>query len=307
MEEKIKISIITPTFNRANIIKRAINSVLNQNDSFWEYIIVDDCSEDDTAKVINEIKDNRIKYLQLDQNLGNAGARNAGIKIASGKFIAFLDSDDEMEVNALKSFRNTLKVNPDLQYAFGGFKVLNERNGAIKFHKWIPKPEVSFLEELHIGTGCGLFIKKTCFETVGYFDENLRVAVDTDWLIRLDKKYKYTLINDYIVTVHSHEGERVRGDKSELLKAYNVIYGKNQKVIDSKSTLRKRFYYKIQWLNYHQDNIKKGNSFFIRLVKNCDYLKKSIFSFLIFNIFPNKLAKNIHFKISNRVSGGNKI
>lgn len=307
MGEEVKISIVTPTFNRANIIKRAINSVLAQNDPSWEYIIVDDCSLDNTAEIVSEIQDYRIQYIRLDQNLGNAGARNAGVKAASGKYIAFLDSDDELELTALKSFRSVLSSKPDLEYAFGGFKVLNEKNKEIKLHKWTPESGVSFLEDLHIGTGCGLFVKKTCFDTVGYFDENLRVAVDTDWLIRLDRKYNYTLIDDYMVTVHAHEGERVRSDKTELLKSYHIIYSKNKELIDSKSSLRKRFFYKIQWLNYHQDNNRVGNSFFFRLIKNADFSKKSILSFLIFNVFSNSFAKDLHFKISKKIFGKNKI
>ena len=307
MAEEVKISVITPTYNRAHILKRAIESVLVQNDPNIEYIIVDDCSTDNTESLIEKYHNENIIYIKLDVNIGNAGARNVGVKVAHGQYIAFLDSDDEFEINALKIFRNTLRSNPHLDYAFGTFKVLEEKTNTVKIHKWIPNSEVSFLEDLRIGTGCGLFVNKKCFDIVGFFDENLRVAVDTDWLIRLDRKYRYTLIDDNIIIVHAHEGERVRKDKSELLKSYKIIYKKNKEIIDSKQKLRKRFYYKIQWLNYHQKNNKEGNKFCFNLIIKGDFLKKSILSFFIFNIFSTSFAKELHYKMSKNVFKKNRI
>ena len=90
------VSVVIPTYNRADLIPRAIASVSSQSYQNFEIIVVDDNSQDDTEKVVREIanQDSRISYHRHSSNLGGSAARNTGIKQATGKYIAFLDSDD---------------------------------------------------------------------------------------------------------------------------------------------------------------------------------------------------------------------
>ena len=92
----IEVSIVTPLYNCQNYISRTINSVINQDFQNWEMIIVDDISTDSGPDIVNEfvLKDSRIKYYKLEEKGFQAGARNKAIQLASGRFIAFLDSDD---------------------------------------------------------------------------------------------------------------------------------------------------------------------------------------------------------------------
>ena len=95
MEKSGKVSIITPTYNCGRFIAESIRSVQAQTYTDWEMIIVDDCSTDDTKDVVEQFADDkRIKYHCLDQNSGAAVARNTALRIAKGRWIAFLDSDD---------------------------------------------------------------------------------------------------------------------------------------------------------------------------------------------------------------------
>ncbi len=90
------VSIITPSYNSAKFIGKTIDSFISQTYKNWEMIIIDDCSTDSSAEFIKtyEEKDSRIKLVQLKENSGAAVARNIGIQLAQGRFIAFLDSDD---------------------------------------------------------------------------------------------------------------------------------------------------------------------------------------------------------------------
>lgn len=90
------VSIITPAYNCSETIKETIESVLNQTYSNWEMLIVDDCSVDDTATIIEYYaqKDSRISLIRLKENKGSATARNTAIRLAQGRYIALLDSDD---------------------------------------------------------------------------------------------------------------------------------------------------------------------------------------------------------------------
>src|SRR5690348_1065740 len=95
-EQHPVVSVILPTYNRASLISRAIRSVLNQTFTDWELLIVDDGSTDATEQLIrSRSADSRIRYMKLPQNVGMCNARNHGIALARGEFIAFLDSDDE--------------------------------------------------------------------------------------------------------------------------------------------------------------------------------------------------------------------
>ena len=95
-DNKVLVSIITPAYNSARYLPDTIYSVQNQTFQNWELIVVDDASKDETCKVVENLmtNDSRIILLRQNENMGPSSARQQGIKIARGRFIAFLDSDD---------------------------------------------------------------------------------------------------------------------------------------------------------------------------------------------------------------------
>ena len=96
-------SVVLTTFNRSELVKRAIDSVLAQTVGEFELIIVDDCSTDDTADVVSAVDDPRVSLVRHETNRGLAEARNSGIRRAQGKFVCFLDDDDELLPNKLSA------------------------------------------------------------------------------------------------------------------------------------------------------------------------------------------------------------
>ena len=87
-------TVVIPTYNRSNLLKRAVVSVLDQTFDDFEIIIIDDHSTDDTCSVVSSFSDPRIKYAINHRKKGACGARNTGIFVAKGKWVAFLDDDD---------------------------------------------------------------------------------------------------------------------------------------------------------------------------------------------------------------------
>lgn len=121
-EKRRTVSVIIPTYNRAHLLGRAIQSVLAQTYEDFEIIVVDDASTDVTEQVVKSFADDRINYIRHQKNKGGSSARNTGIKAAKGEFIAFLDSDDEWvpkklekEINRLQTLSNEVGV------FYGGF------------------------------------------------------------------------------------------------------------------------------------------------------------------------------------------
>ncbi len=123
------VSIITPSYNSESYISETINSVLNQTYEIWELIIIDDCSTDKTQDLLNNYCkiDNRIKLFVNEKNLGSAISRNVGIKNSSGRFIAFLDSDDIWVKEKLEKQLFFMKSNK-IAFSFSGFEII-DKNG----------------------------------------------------------------------------------------------------------------------------------------------------------------------------------
>ena len=96
------VSIITPTYNRADLLPRAIDSVLRQTYPCWELIIVDDGSTDDTGQLLARYTDERIRFFKHEYNKGATGAKNTGLDHIRGDWFTILDSDDEMVPDALE-------------------------------------------------------------------------------------------------------------------------------------------------------------------------------------------------------------
>lgn len=107
------VSVITPAYNCSTVISETIESVIAQTYNNWEMIIVDDCSKDNTIEIVKEYcqKDERIKLVKMKKNQGSAEARNKGIEVSQGKYIALLDSDDLWKPNKLENQISFMKEN----------------------------------------------------------------------------------------------------------------------------------------------------------------------------------------------------
>lgn len=190
-----KVSIIIPTYNRANLLAKAIKSVLNQTYKDLELIIVDDCSEDNTREVVKhfQVNDLRVQYI-YQENRGLSSALNKGLSIASGEYIAFLESDDEWLPRKLekqlKVFTKHLSVGLVTCWSFRIFENGNKKK-LFKTHKGIIKKEnwCNFFKTKGIISPSTIILRREVFDSVGNFDTKLKAAVDLDFYIRLIKNF----------------------------------------------------------------------------------------------------------------------
>ena len=133
------VSIITPVYQAERFIELTILSVLAQSYQNWEMILIDDCSHDKSAEIIQKFveKDKRIKYLRLETNSGAAVARNKAIEMAQGEYLAFLDSDDLWEPLKLEKQLEFMKEK-NSNFSFTRIKIIDSNNNTIK--ETIPIP-----------------------------------------------------------------------------------------------------------------------------------------------------------------------
>lgn len=212
------ISICIPTYNRAHYIESTIKSALNQNDEYYEVIVVDDGSTDNTPSVIMNLKDNRIKYIR--KNHTNApDTRNRCIHEANGNFILWLDSDDILTPNLLSRFRYNLSKFPDIDVCYGDIVPFGDLG------KFPPSPlrykdyygrNAELLCEMVYGNKIpnpGTFIKKDIYERIGEYDIHFRRAHDYEFWIRAAPVANFKHIGGISVRWRWHESNMSAGNK----------------------------------------------------------------------------------------------
>ena len=200
LEEKL-VSIIMPVYNSQNTIANAINSVLKQTYSHFELIIIDDGSTDSTSTICKEIKDERVIYV-YKENEGVSIARNAGLKIATGEYICFIDSDDSYIENYIEKLCKNAE-NGDLIIC-GYIKQYKENKEFMQIHKGEYDSEIIMQEVLENDCIGGflwnkLFKKKIISDKKLIFDHDINVGED---LLFVEKYLQYCkkviIINEYI-------------------------------------------------------------------------------------------------------------
>lgn len=222
------VSVIIPTYNRAGTIKRAVKSILAQTYQDYEIIIVDDASTDNTEDIVNAIHDNRIRYIKLTKNGGACKARNVGIKNALGKYISFLDSDDEWNPKKLEKQLQCIQdskatcVACNFTYVKGKkeFQKISPNHGS-----YFKKAEI--LDNNYITTGA-LLIEKKLLNEIGGFDESLPRYQDWDLVLRLLDCTEIKYLNESLLTVY-YEANSITAStsKEKKYKALFRIYEKN--------------------------------------------------------------------------------
>jgi len=135
-----RVSIIMPAYNTARFIRAAIDSVLAQTCRDFELIVVDDCSPDESATICRSYTDSRLRLLSLPENRGLAGARNAGIDVARGEFIAFLDSDDVAVPERLAMQLSYFASHPDCILLGGGYRRMHAEGELLPGDNLFPLP-----------------------------------------------------------------------------------------------------------------------------------------------------------------------
>lgn len=172
---EIEFSVIIPAYNRAETLGRAIESVLNQTFHKYELIVVDDGSTDDTKELVQKFP--AVRYY-FQENKGVCAARNLGAGHSNGKWLVFLDSDDELLDNALQEFKSEIDSQPEVKVFQGGYFIV--KNGSL-IQRHAIQGNSSFVS--------GSFtIARLLFKSLNGFDQELKFAENTELVFRLERK-----------------------------------------------------------------------------------------------------------------------
>ena len=207
-------SVIIPTYNRFEFLDRAVVSVIKQSEKDFELIIVDDGSTDQTSEYISNLLkkfSNAPLYSVKTENRGVSAARNTGVGLAKGEWIAFLDSDDEWKKNKLKIQRKFISENPHLSWLHGNEiwlkngvhlnqKKCHQKSGGDIFIKSLRRCLIS---------PSAVVIRKELFNQSGGFDESFVVCEDYDLWLRLLIKNEIGFCSEKVVIKHGGHDDQL--------------------------------------------------------------------------------------------------
>lgn len=295
-------SVITPTYKRSDLLKRAIESVRSQSVTDYEHIIIDDGNDEATANLINEYSDNRLIFQQHFNPKGAAGAYNSGLKLAQGKFITFLDDDDEYLPEffdeALKHFKNT---NHETGFIWTGVSLVNDTNNGEKETLRIWPSKFRTLEEgliaaTTIGNGYGLCLRRECVEKTGMYDESLLMGQDADYLFRLVRNYKFETIPSVLVRIHRHNGHQLTDASNNLqrLQLREIILSKHSDLLEKFPSLFSIHYRHIADMSYGLGLKLKGRSVMKNVIRRNPFSMRNYFDFLAYELSGKDLFSALH-------------
>ena len=204
----MNISVVIPSYNRKEFLKRSIDSAINQTKKPFEIIVVDDGSTDGTETMIKSDYD-FVKFIK-QKNKGVSAARNIGIEVSIGEWVCFLDSDDEWKKDKLEKQINSVKSNPGYKFFHSneiwiknGIRINQKKKhkkyGGDIFDKCLDMCRIS---------PSSVMIDKTVFDEVGNFNENLVVCEDYELWLRICDKYRVFFIDEpLIIKYGGHQGQ----------------------------------------------------------------------------------------------------
>ncbi len=229
-----KVSIIIPTYNAEKFIDSTIQSVIDQTYKDWELIIVDDCSKDNTRMILEEWqkKDTRIQLIFLDKNSGGpAHPKNVGILKATGKYIAYLDHDDEWMPEKLEKQVAVLENDPEIGL-ISCETTLMSPDGKLLEKRSIEKvPDHGVFPEIlshdFIFSNSSMMLPKIVIDKLGNRDENPKIglAEDREFELRVAAAgYKFHVIHEPLFRYRSHENSTSRFGAPQSYAEANMKY-----------------------------------------------------------------------------------
>lgn len=277
MEESPLVSIITITRNRGEIISRAINSVINQSYDNIEYLIVDGNSTDNTEEVVRKFKDDRIKYIRLDENLPIPETINVGFENSKGKYITFLDDDDEyLKCKVEKQVRLFENLSDEYGLVYCWMSYYNSQTGVFlhihncKLNGWVgsevvEKPAVS-------GTPTFMFRREVYKKMGGWHIQ----GIISDWElgVRVCQKYAVDYVPESLVNVYiNHSKQRMSdwGYYDDEFKKHIIFHeyflSEYKDIFNSFPSKRWFHLYRLCILYFAIGNFKKGFAYYIQTLK----------------------------------------
>jgi len=297
MINKMVTAIISTHMRPINILKRAIQSVLNQTYSNFELIIVNDAPDYagniEIAEYVNSLQDKRIDYIINDEKPGACASRNIGIRKANGEFVALLDDDDEWCSTKLEEML-PLFSDENIGLVFCDYDNIKD-DKPISRKKPILYTNDAFthlLSNNFIG-GCSVPIIRTCcFEKSGLFDEELPSCQDIDMWLRIAKDYQIVYLDKVLVHYYI-SGNSITGNYKRRVTGWNMILKKYSVYFESNQSARRQWQKNVVTVQITYGSVKEALHYYFEYFKGTDRIQQG-------SILLEGLVKKMLYFLFNR-------
>ncbi|WP_088839208.1 glycosyltransferase family 2 protein [Listeria sp. ILCC792] len=251
----VLVSIIMPAHNAEEHIESSINSVMLQTYQNFELLVIDDCSQDQTVNLVRGYQDERVKVIELKENVGVAAARNQGLKQALGKYVAFLDSDDLWKVDKLEKQIQFME-DRELALSYTAYEVIDAAGEKVTGRVTIPE-NISYRQLLK-NTIIGCLTVIIDIEKTGKIEmPNLGGAEDTaTWLSILREGHKVAGLTESLAYYRKGNTSSLSNNKLHMAKQIWLVYRENQKL----SFLQSLIYFPCYVWNGFFKHLRTGGS-----------------------------------------------
>jgi glycosyltransferase involved in cell wall biosynthesis len=228
-----KVSVVIPTYNRADFLPQAVRSVLSQTFSDYELLILDDASTDRTQELRSGfLEDSRVRYVKHPKNIGITANRNYGLAIARGEYIAMLDSDDVwLDGSKLKRQVDILDNHEDCALV-GTYARIIDKNGAAKGEIATHRNDTSIRRNFLVTNQfvqSSVLIRKQVLEELGGYDTDFPLWEDYDLWLRIGRKYLVRNIGEMLTGYRDHDANISKTSELKSLLSYRMIYQQHGK------------------------------------------------------------------------------
>lgn len=259
-----KVSVIIPTHNRPELLKKAITSVLGQTYQNLELVIVDD-GDISVESLISQFSDMRIRYIKHETpHRGGAAARNTGIRSASGRFIAFLDDDDEWLSEKIELQMKELSAsNKETGFCFTSVINIFEDHEA---ETHVPSDRADYFElalaRFKTFLNVTLLVRREVLDAVGLFDERFPSHQEADLVIRMAKGYKGVGIDKPLVRVNMTPRDHIGGSWQRRINGRQMILDKYQDYYSVRSSVLAYHYFQMGLWSRDAKNYNMAREYF---------------------------------------------
>ncbi|MDE5696529.1 MAG: glycosyltransferase family 2 protein [Lachnospiraceae bacterium] len=255
MVDKPLVSIIMPTYNRKNVIEEAIDSCIRQTYENIEVIICDDHSTDGTEEYVQKRiqEDSRIKYYKNpDAKKGANSARNTAIRMAKGKYLAFLDTDDYLMDDSIEVRINAFKENPKVAMVYGNvYCECGKRRIKWIYHNLFKDKAVQrkfLMENLALCSQISIMFRKEILDSTGMLDESQKAWTDDGFVVSVGMRYPILHCGKFVSTARKSE-RSMTGNKWNMYEGCKIMVHKYKREIIRYASFRRYLLWKIRLLS----------------------------------------------------------
>jgi glycosyltransferase involved in cell wall biosynthesis len=248
------VSIVTPTFDRAPLLRHTMASVRRQTYPNIEHVVVDGGSNDGTLDLLRAEEGSYPLRWISEPDEGMYHAINKGLRMARGDILAYLNSDDLYLPWTIETVVEAFERHPEAGFVFGDALAVDDEDGRTQLYLMLPF-DLDYVRRAGFIAQPAVFWRRRVFEDVGPLDERIRYVADCDYWMRSGASHRFVKVNEFLAVERNHDAtlrealaEKVWPEVEQVRSRYVRLEGRRHRRLMLRHDVRSRLYYRLYWL-----------------------------------------------------------